>query len=222
MSTPKTASYGSWSSPITSDLIVASTIGLGEILLDGTDVYWLEARPQEGGRLVLVRRSANGVLADVTPPVPADAKSAFSVRTRVHEYGGGAYLVADGVVYFANDSDRRLYRQATDASPVPITADAKLRFADGVTDRARSRMIWVCEDHVESDLQPSNSLVEVSVDGSSPQRVLVSGNDFYSSPKLSPDCSRLAWLEWHHPNMPWMGTELWVGHVTADGSIGEK
>ncbi|HXJ91857.1 MAG TPA: S9 family peptidase [Terriglobia bacterium] len=219
---PQTAPYGSWRSPITSDLIVTSSIGLGEIMLDGTEVYWLEARPQEGGRLVLVRRSADGAMADVTPPISPDAKSTFSVRTRVHEYGGGAYVVDDGVVYFANDGDRRLYRQAIGAEPVPITADAKLRFADGIIDRARSRMIWVCEDHTESDLQPTNSLVEVSLDGSSLHRVLVSGNDFYSSPKLSPDCSRLAWLEWHHPNMPWMGTELWVGHVAADGSIGQK
>jgi dipeptidyl aminopeptidase/acylaminoacyl peptidase len=195
---------------------------LGEIQVDGTDVYWLEARPQEGGRLVLVRRSADSVLADVTPPIPAEAKGAFSVRTRVHEYGGGAYLEADGVVYFANDGDRCLYRQAVGAAPLPITGDAKLRFADGILDHARGRMIWVCEDHTESDLQPSNSLVEVSLDGSRPQRVLVSGNDFYSSPKLSLDCSRLAWLEWHHPNMPWMGTELWVGQLTADGSIGGK
>ncbi len=222
ITSPQTAPYGSWRSPVTSDLIVASTIGLGEIQLDGTDLYWLEARPQEGGRLVLVRRSADGVLADVTPPVPSGAKSGFSVRTRVHEYGGGAYLVADGVVYFVNDSDRRIYRQAVGAAPAPITAGAKFRFADGIIDRARGRMIWVCEDHTQSDLQPGNSLVEVSLDGSHPQRALVSGNDFYSSPKLSFDGSRLAWLEWHHPNMPWMGTELWMAQVTADGGIGEK
>jgi dipeptidyl aminopeptidase/acylaminoacyl peptidase len=200
---------------------VASSIGLGEILLDGKEVYWLEARPQEGGRLVLVRRSVDGVLADVTPPISADPKSAFSVRTRVHEYGGGSYLVANGTVYFSNDGDRRLYRQTVGAAPVPITPDAKLRFADGVMDRARSRMIWVCEDHTETDLQPRNSLVEISLDGSR-LRVLASGNDFYSSPKLSAECSRLAWLEWHHPNMPWMGTELWVGEVTADGLIAGK
>jgi len=219
---PQTAPYGSWRSPITSDLIVASSIGLGEILLDGKEVYWLEARPEEGGRSVLVRRSADGIVADVTPPMPADPKNAFNVRTRAHEYGGGAYVVADGTVWFANDNDRRLYLQAAGAAPVAITADTQLRFADGIFDRAHRRMIWVREDHTESNLQPVNSLVGVSMDGSSPQRVLVSGNDFYSSPKLSPDGTRLAWLEWHHPNMPWMGTELWVGQLTADGLIGEK
>ena len=110
MADATSAAYGSWSSPITSDMIVASSIGLGEIMLDGADVYWLESRPQEGGRSVLVRRAADGDTADVTPPVPADGAPAFNVRTRVHEYGGGAYLVHVGVVYFSNDADQRLYR----------------------------------------------------------------------------------------------------------------
>jgi dipeptidyl aminopeptidase/acylaminoacyl peptidase len=220
--TPQTAAYGSWRSPITSDLIVASSIGLGEILLDGKDVYWLESRPGEAGRSVLVWRSADGTITDVTPPVHSDRESTFNVRTRVHEYGGGAYVVADGVVYFSNDYDRRLYCQAVGAAPVAITADRKLRYADGIIDRARRRAIWVREDHTDSDLQPTNSLVEVSLEGSSSQRVLISGNDFYSSPKLNPDCTQMAWLEWHHPNMPWMGTELWIGQVAADGSIGQK
>src|SRR5215470_10085493 len=103
MPDPQTAPYGSWSSPITSDMIVASSIGLGEILLDGEVVYWLEARPQEGGRSVIVRRAADGAIADITLPVSAAKGTAFNVRTRVHEYGGGAYLVRGGVVYFCND-----------------------------------------------------------------------------------------------------------------------
>jgi hypothetical protein len=109
----------------------------------------------------LVRRSANGILGEVTPPAPADPKKAFNVRTRVHEYGGGAYVVADGMVCFANDNDRHLYLQVPGAAPVAITADTQLRFADGIIDRARSRMIWVREDHTENNLQPANSLVEV-------------------------------------------------------------
>ena len=116
----QTAAYGSWSSPITSDMIVASSIGLGEILLDGADVYWLESRPQEGGRSVLVRRTADGTVADATPPVPADGGPAFNARTRVHEYGGGAYLVHDGAIYFCNDADQRLYRkEKTPGRPRP-------------------------------------------------------------------------------------------------------
>ena len=145
---------------------------------------------------------------------------------RVHEYGGGAYLVSGGVIYFCNDADQRLYRQEGTAQPVPITeAPAQprgLRYADGAMDAVRGRMIWVCEDHQTGSDQPINKLVDISLDGSRPQRTLVSGNDFYAAPRLSPDNTRLAWLEWRHPNMPWDGTELWVGRCAADGTIAEK
>jgi dipeptidyl aminopeptidase/acylaminoacyl peptidase len=222
----QTAAYGSWSSPITSDMIVASSIGLGEIMLDGADVYWLESRPQEGGRSVLVRRGADGTVCDVTPPVPADDASAFNVRTRVHEYGGGAYLVSAGVVYFSNDGDQRLYRQEPGAAPAPITPDPGrprgLRYADGVIDTGRGRMIWVREDHTTGAREPVNTLVEIPLDGARPQRILQSRRDFYAAPRLSPDGRRLAWLEWNHPLMPWVGCELWVGEIAEDGSVGRK
>ncbi len=226
MPEPQTAPYGSWSSPITSDLIVASSIGLSGILLDGTDVYWLEARPQEGGRSVLIRRTADGSVRDVTPPVPGDGSLPFNVRTRVHEYGGGAFLVSAGTVYFCNDADQRLYRQEGGAAPVAVTPDPGrprgLRYADGVVDAARRRMIWVREDHTTDAPQPANTLVEIPLDGSRAQRVLQSGRDFYSAPRLSPDGGRLAWLEWDHPNMPWIGCELWVAELAEDGSIDRK
>jgi dipeptidyl aminopeptidase/acylaminoacyl peptidase len=219
MSNPKTAPYGSWSSPITSDLIVASSIGLGEILLDGADVYWLESRPQEGGRSVIVRRAANSGAADVTP-------SGFNVRTRVHEYGGGAYFAGGGVVYFCNDADQRLYRQEPGAAPVAITPEPTqprgLRYADGVIDTPRDRMIWVREHHTTARSEPENTLVEVPLDASRPQRLLQSGRDFYAAPRISPDGRRLAWLEWDHPNMPWIGCELWVAEFARDGSLGAK
>jgi dipeptidyl aminopeptidase/acylaminoacyl peptidase len=220
------AAYGSWASPITSDLIVASSIGLADILVDGDDVYWIESRPQEQGRMVVVRQSQDSPPADVTPAVPANGQGAFNVRSRVHEYGGGAYLVDTGVVYFCNDADQRLYRQEGGAAPVPITEAAEkprgLRYTDGTIDRTRDRMIWVCEDHTSSAVQPVNTLVELSLDGSRPPRTLLSGNDFYAAPRLSPDNQRLAWLEWRHPNMPWDGTELWVGRVASDGAIADK
>ena len=189
MSDPRTAPYGSWSSPITSDLIVASSIGLGEIFLDGADVYWLEFRPQEGGRSVVVRRAANGTAVDQTP-------AGFNVRTRVHEYGGGAYLASGGVVYFCNDADQRLYRQEPGAAPVAISSEPAqsrgMRYADGVIDAPRGRMICVREDHMAEAQEPENTLVELAVDGSRPQRVLQSGRDFYAAPRLSPDGRRLA------------------------------
>jgi dipeptidyl aminopeptidase/acylaminoacyl peptidase len=225
MPEPKTAPYGSWSSPITSDMIVASSIGLGDILLDGGDVYWLEARPQEGGRSVVVRRAADGTIADVTPPLPpAGSMPAFNVRSRVHEYGGGAYLVDAGIVYFSNDGDQRLYRQRPGAAPEPITPDPGrargLRYADGVIDGRRRRLIAVREDHTTAAAQPVNAIVAIPLDGDAAPRLLLSGRDFYAAPRPSPDGSRLAWLEWDHPLMPWLGCELWVGELAGDGSIG--
>lgn len=214
MPEPKVAPYGSWKSPITSDLIVSETIGLGQIALDGEDIYWVEQRPAEGGRNVIVQRTPDGQTTDMTP-------APFNARTRVHEYGGGAFAVADGTIYFSNFADQRLYRQAPGSAPEPITPAMDLRYADGVIDRRRNRMICVREDHTASGREAVNTLVSINLEGDEQGgQVLVAGNDFYSSPRLSPDGSRLAWLTWNHPNMPWDGTELWVGELNADGSLG--
>ncbi len=207
----KVAPYGSWKSPITSDLIVSETIGLGSIRLDGEAIYWTESRPTEGGRTVIVRRQPNGRVVDVTPPP-------FNVRTRVHEYGGGAYLVHQGSVYFSNFADQRLYRQSGDAPPVALTPEIAWRYADGVLDTRHGRIICVREDHT-GDGEPVNTLVGISLADGAVQTVLVSGNDFYAAPRLSPDGCRLAWLCWNHPNMPWDGTELWVADLASDGSL---
>jgi dipeptidyl aminopeptidase/acylaminoacyl peptidase len=226
MPEPRTAPYGSWASPITSDLIVASSIGLGDILADGSDIYWIESRPQERGRSVIVRCPQDSWPADVTPPMATNGEGAFNVRTRVHEYGGGAYLISDGIAYFCNDADQRLYRQERGATPVAITEAPPqprgLRYADGIIDTARERMIWVREDHTAGAAEPVNTLIDMALGGSRPQRMLVCGSDFYAAPRLSPDGARLAWLEWRHPNMPWDGTELWVGSCAADGAIAGK
>jgi dipeptidyl aminopeptidase/acylaminoacyl peptidase len=159
-----------------------------------------------------VRRAPNGQTTDVTPP-PLNA------RTRVHEYGGGAFLVVDGRVYFANFADQRLYRQGSDGEPRPITPEAALRYADGVFDRKRDRIICVCEDHVNPEREAVNTIAGLDL-ASGQSQTLISGHDFYASPRLSPDGSRLAWLAWNHPNMPWDGAELWVGEIRADGSLG--
>lgn len=213
MREPKVAPYGSWKSPITSNLIVSETVEFGQIAIDGEDVYWIEMRPGEGGRYVVVRRSPDGQTADVTP-------TPFNVRTRVHEYGGGAFVVADGTVYFSNFPDQRLYRQDPGSEPRPITPQIDLRYADGVCDGNRGRMICVREDHTDAAHEAVNTLVSLNLDGGDGGQVLASRNDFFSSPRLSPDGSRLAWLTWNHPNMPWDGTELWVGEIREDGSLG--
>ena len=205
------APYGYWRSPITSDLIVSETIGLGSITLDGNDVLWLETRPREAGRNVIVRRSADGQMLDVTP-------APFSARTRVHEYGGSPFVVADGVVYFSNDADQRLYRQSYQGQPQAITPPGSLRYVDGMIDHERDRLICVCEEHNTSG-EPSNTLVALDLKHNDRARVLTSGNDFYASPCLSPGGRELAWLTWNHPNMPWDGTELWVASLTDDGAL---
>lgn len=220
----KVAPFGCWKSPITSDLIVAGGIGLGQIALEGQDVYWVESRPEEGGRCVIVRRSPDGQTSDVTPP-------GFNVRTRVHEYGGGAFTVVNGVVYFSNFEDQRLYRQEPGAEPRPIRGDASgpnLRYADGAPfDQAHGgvwgeRMVCVREDHTDAGREAVNTLVCFRLDGEGETQVLVSGNDFYSSPRISPDGKWLSWLTWNHPNMPWDGTELWAAQLQSDGSLGER
>jgi len=207
------ARYGSWKSPITSDLIISGSIGLSQPLIDGPDIYWIEMRPIEAGRSVIVKRDALGVVTDVNPP-PLNA------RTRVHEYGGGDYAVRDPAVYFSNFSDQRLYVRRGEAPPEAITPAADMRYADPVIDEARGRLICVREDHTVGGHEAVNTLASVQLEGNeTPGEVLVSGNDFYSSPRLSPDGSRLAWLTWNHPNMPWDGCELWIGRFAVDGTL---
>ena len=216
MSQSQIAPYGSWKSPITADLIVTGTIGLGGIALDGDDVYWAEGRPAEAGRNAIVRRNSDGKTADVTP-------SPFNVRTRVHEYGGGAFTVKDGIIYFSNFADQRLYKQTPDGEPQAVSQESggNLRYADAVIDTERGRMICVCEDHTGGGHEPVNTLVSINLDKGEDIQVLASGSDFYASPRLSSDRTQLAWLSWNHPNMPWDGTQLWVAPIQADGLLGE-
>ena len=213
MTEKQTKPYGAWKSPITSDLIVSGTIGLSEPRFDGADIYWLESRPSEGGRYVVVRRTPDGRVSDVTPPP-------FNARTRVHEYGGGSYAVADGTVYFSNFVDQRLYRQTPGEEPQPFTPEGEMRYAEAVIDRRHKRLICVREDHSQSDREAVNTIVAIDLDDGASQQVLASGSDFYSSPRLNADGTRLSWLQWNHPNMPWDGTELCVCEIKEDGATG--
>jgi dipeptidyl aminopeptidase/acylaminoacyl peptidase len=206
--------YGSWKSPITSDLIVSGTVGLGQIAIDGDDIYWVEGRPSEAGRSVLVRRTSDGKITDVTPPP-------FNVRTRVHEYGGTAFAVARAVIYFSHFADQRIYCQKLDSQPEPLTPAADCRYADIIVDQQRNRLICVREDHA-GEGECVNTIVSINLDDGADIQILTQGNDFYASPRLSPDGSQLSWICWNHPNMPWDGTELWVAEIKAGGSLGEK
>ena len=218
------ASYGSWKSPVTSELIVADSVSIGDVALHGDDIYWSEMRPADDARNVIVRRMPDGATHDITPPP-------YSARTRVHEYGGGAFCIAgadDGgaAVYFSNFSDQRIYRQTVSPSgdvgaPQPVTPEIAMRYADGEVCERRSVMVCVREDHSSSWREAVNTIVAIDLERGG-SRVLASGASFYSSPRISPDGSTLAWLSWNHPNMPWDGCELWAAELLEDGSLGER
>lgn len=220
------APYGSWDSPITADLIVANTVSLIGTALEGRDTYWLEMRPAEAGRTVLMHQRADGSVREVNA-------APFSLRNRVHEYGGGSFVVHQQTVYFSNNDDQRLYRLTPGQEPWPLTPELPLRFADGQIDGRRDRWIGIREDHrVEPNPQngaaaslppePTNAIVAVSLQGdANGGTILVSGDDFYASPRLSPDGTQLAWVSWSHPHMPWDRADLWVGTFQADGSLGD-
>ncbi|MEO9048338.1 MAG: prolyl oligopeptidase family serine peptidase [Candidatus Dormiibacterota bacterium] len=214
MSGRKVAPYGSWDSPVTVDLLLKGTVHMRNQMVrwDGDDLYWSELRPDEAGRIVVCRRTAGGEIADVTP-------RGLNARTRVHEYGGGHFAVAGGTVWFVNYSDQRLYRQDGLGEPFPISVAADVRHADMEVDSARGLLFAVREDHTTGASEAVNSIVAVDSAGSRDAITVAAGNDFYSSPKLSPDGTRLAWLTWNHPKMPWDGCELWIGELDRGGHL---
>src|SRR5215510_345140 len=169
MTHPIVAPYGSWKSPITAEVVAAGEVGLEQIRLDGSDVYWIERRSREGGRKVIVRRSADGQVADVTP-------IGFNARTRVHEYGGGDYVVSDGTIIFSNFVDQRLYLQRPRSDPKPLTTATELRYADGIIDNARNRFFCVREDH-SGHGEAINTLVSIDLIRENAAKIVVSGNN---------------------------------------------
>lgn len=201
-----TIPYGAWPSPLSAARVTAGALRFDQIQLDRDDVYWIEGRASEGGRSVIVKAGqvpGAGEIEDVTP-------TGFNVRSRVHEYGGGAYTVHNGTVYFCNFADQIVYQQERGKAPVALTSGDGACYADFRMDASRSRLIGVREHRGE------NAIVSI------PGPVLVEGADFYSDPVVSHDGRFLAWLEWRHPNMPWDGTELWVALIMPDGSIGAR
>ena len=226
MSPATTAPFGSWPSPVTSELVVRAAAGLSDVQVDRTDgsIWWSESRPDEGGRIALVR--LDPVTGSTEERLPPDR----SARTRVHEYGGRAWWVDHGTVWFAAWDDQRIWRRGTtDAAPAPVTVEPPLRhgyrYADGVATPDGEWIVCVRESHCAPDGAPleeaRNEIVAVAnvADGRQEPVVLVSGTDFVASPRISPDGRRLAWLVWDHPRMPWDGTELWTAELSIDGPL---
>jgi dipeptidyl aminopeptidase/acylaminoacyl peptidase len=211
--------YGSWPSPISAASLVEGVVGISELITDGNDIWWSESRPDEGGRVAIVRRSNDGQLTAVTPPNA-------NVRTMVHEYGGGAWWVSDRTLYYCDFADQRLRRILPGGEPELLTPDPPAprawRYADGRCTADGEWFVCVREVHHQvpgdAHLEPDNQIVAVRLDGSLEVRELVLGADFYSCPRPSPDGSLLAWIQWSHPSMPWYGTELWVGEL-KDGTV---
>jgi dipeptidyl aminopeptidase/acylaminoacyl peptidase len=217
MMQPTTAPYGEWDSPFPITLLTAGFVALDEPRAAAGVTWWLEGRPQESGRQALMRRDADGTETRLTP-------EGFNVRSRVHEYGGGAYIADGDLVIVSDFASGRLHRVVSPGELEPLTPDRPWRFADMEVDRARNRLIAVREDHDPTTLadqgEAENAIVAIDLD-SGEVSVLVEGPDFVAAPRLSPDGRQLAWLEWRHPNLPWDGTELRLAEIHDDGSIGE-
>ncbi|MCO7219277.1 S9 family peptidase [Klenkia sp. PcliD-1-E] len=207
----QTLPFGSWPTPITSAQVVATAARLGEVAVDGEDVWWAESRASEGGRTVLVRRSPDGTTTDLLP-------APWNARTRAHEYGGGAWTVVDGTVFLTDFADQRLYRVVPGADPEPLTAEPAIpsgvRFAD-LSVTPAGQVLCVRETHAASGAAADvvHEVVVVGPDGTT--EVLVGGPDFVSDPSLGPD-GALSWLQWQHPDMPWDAAQLVVR--AADGA----
>jgi hypothetical protein len=210
-----TSPFGSWKSPITSALLTSSGIGFSELRFSNGNVYWLESRPEEAGRVAIVRSRKDSQTEDAI-------SSGFNVRTRAHEYGGGAYCLYDSTIFFSNYKDQRLYRIEKNGAAQPITFEpplpASVRYSDGRVTPDGNTLICVRERH-EGGREAINEIVAIPTDGRAPARIILAGYDFYSFPRISANGKKLAWTCWRHPQMPWDGSELWVGDLGLDGSV---
>lgn len=203
--------YGSWISPISSKLVATAATRLGQIEIDGDNIYWIEMRPTEKGRYTIMQLTADHQLHELLSPP-------WNARTRVHEYGGGSYKIYENTIYFTHFADQRIYRTSVNRKPVPITPPQALRYADFSFDTHQNRLICVQEDHRQLNQEAVNTLISLDLH-SYHTNTVIEGNDFYSSPRISPDGRLLAWISWNHPTMPWDHSTLWVGTLDADHQI---
>lgn len=206
------AEYGSWQSPVSADDLAGAALGFSDLQFHDGRLYWREFRPREEGRHAVMRLSADGSVKRVTP-------RRFDVRSRVHEYGGTPFLAAKDGVFFVNGEDQHMYHLTPGKPPAAVAAQAGLRYADCVADAGRGRLLCVREDH-RGEGGAKNAIVALSMSGGDGGgRVLFADADFVAYPRLSPDGTRIAWLSWTHPDMPWDRVSLWAGGIGADGSI---
>lgn len=213
----KTAPYGAWPSLISASLISGASAAVSQPTCDNGNTYWLESRPQENGRTTLMEKNQAGTLREVLP-------APLSIRSTIHEYGGRAYLINAGILYFCLEDDQRVYRLPIQGGthPEPLTPDCpsgELRFADFRFDHLHNRLLCVCEDH-RAQPEPENVIAAIDLDTplGEPQK-LVSGDDFYAFPRLSPNGEQLCWISWNHPDMPWDNTRLWLADCDTNGNL---
>lgn len=207
---------GSWPSPWSSEQLTAQSVGLGQVHCESDRVYWVESRPSEKGRCVLVEHYQDNN-RDLTP-------TDFSVRSRVNEYGGGACGIYRGEVFFCNQADQRLYRHFPDQPPRPVSPeDPQCRYADFAFDGRHHRLFCIQERHDPALTEPELSLVsfDLHTETPAPPLPVATGHDFFASPAISPDGGQLAWLTWDHPDMPWDNTRLWLADLDDSGRVGE-
>jgi len=195
----KNATYGSWQSPITAEQVAKGTLRFSEVKIDDGKIYWLEQRPSDSGRTTIMSWSASEGEQELLA-------REYNVSSKVHEYGGGALLVNKGRIYFVNKSDQQIYNLLAGGKIEKITSRNTARFADGCIHPKAAALFYVMEEHNE---QVTNTIVRIDL-LTGKIATIASGQDFYASPRISPDGKKLAYVCWSHPNMPWDGTELWV------------
>lgn len=209
----KPAPYGRWQAHLTPDMMIQDSYRLGTVKTYQDRVYWCEIRADEGGRGVLMAWHEQEGLREVLP-------SSYSVRSRVHEYGGGEFCVGDGAVFFVNALNQQIYRCSPSQTPEQITTASEFRFADLEYNQDKNRLIAVAERHLPQETEgthalPDNMLVYIGLEGEEKGGVSIldQSHDFYASPRLSPDQKTLCWLQWDLPDMPWEAASLMVSRV---------
>jgi dipeptidyl aminopeptidase/acylaminoacyl peptidase len=215
MSVPIVAPYGTWPSRFPMDLLLVGGRSRREARVDDGAVYWLEGRPDEGGRQALMRLRPGAAGEPGGSPTEI-GPAGMNIRSRVHEYGGGAYLVRGDLIVVSDFVSGRLYRVGPDRKASALTPEGPWRYADMTFDAPRDRLIAVREDHGGPG-EWANTLVGIPLDGSGRVDVLVEGHDFFAAPRVDPSGAQLAWVEWDHPNLPWDGTTLRLASLGEDG-----